>query len=934
MKIHTKIFLLVGVVAIIACSASAQPTASEDGRHHILILNSYHKEFQWTDNQVAGARDVLVAGVENLELYVEYMDTKRIYTEEYLEHLTHTYQLKYNDIRLDAIITTDDNALRFVMDHHQDIFQNAPVVFCGINDCPSFSFAGKEQFTGLVEVLDIEATIDLALKLHPATSKVYVVVDSTPTGIGQLAAVADVAGQYGQLEFEYIKGQDYSTAEMLEKLSQLPQDSIVLLTVWLRDKNNDYAPTDEVGPLISSRSSVAVYGIIDMYLGHGIVGGKLLNSETHGRLAAERIVRILDGEKPSNIPPLIESLNPYMFDKVQLRRWDIDVADLPEGSIVINQSFSLYQTYRIQIWSIAAAFGFLLTIIALLVANITKRKRAEEALRTNEAYLRSIFVAAPTGIGVVLNRVVKQVNERVCEMTGYCEDELLGQNARMLYQSDEDYERVGREKYDQIRNHGTGTVETRWKRKDGGIIDVLLSSTPIDLDDLSKGVTFTAIDITERKGTEQALQASETQYRELFDNMSSGVAVYEPIENGKNFVFKSFNRAGEKISKIKKEDVIGEKVTEMFSGIEEFGLLDVFRKVYKTGKPKHHPVSMYKDNKCSAWYSNYVYKLPSGEIVAVYDDITERKQAEEEREKLFGTIEAQNQQLTASEQQLRASNQQLSANEQQLRASNQQTNALNQQLIASQRELSLKNEELQSIVYISSHDLKTPLVNINGFSALLVEHCDDMKELLKKCDMDDEIKKAITSLLNEDIPTDLEYISTSAQRMKRLIEGLLQVSRIGTVEIKTRKINMNDVAGEIIDNVKYKTEDLSAKIVLEDLPDCTGDKDQITQVFTNLIDNALKYLSPDRKGRIKITGKTEDGKSIYCVEDNGMGIKQAYHGKVFEIYHRLNPRTSTEGDGLGLTIVRRILDRHKGTIRVESEPGKGSKFFVEIPTKV
>ncbi|MBW8035926.1 MAG: GHKL domain-containing protein [Planctomycetes bacterium] len=808
MKINTKIFLLIVAAAMLICSAPAQPTASQDSRGHVLILNSYHKEFKWTDNQVTGAREVLVADVENLELYVEYMDTKRVYTKEYLEHLTHTYHHKYDNIKLDAIITTDDNALRFVMDHHQDVFQNAPVAFCGINDYAGFSFAGEEQFTGLVEVLDIKATIDLALKLHPATRKVYVVVDSTPTGIGQLADVTGVASQYEKLEFEYLKGQDYSTAELLEQLKQLPKDSIVLLTVWMRDKNNDYASIDEMGPLISNLSSVPVYGITDMYLGHGIVGGKLLNSETHGRLAAERIVRILHGEKASNIPILIESQNPYMFDEAQLQCWNIDQADLPKDSIVIKRSFSLYQTYRIQIWSIAAAFVVLLAIIALLVANITKRKKAE----------------------------AKQAE-------------------------------------------------------------------------------------------------SETRYRELVDNMSSGVAVYEAVENGMDFIFKDLNSAGERIDRTKKEDVVGKKITEMFPGIEEFGLLDVFRKVYKTGEPQHHPVAMYKDDRYSAWFDNYVYKLPSGEIVAVHDDVTERKQAEQQREKLFVTVEAQNQQLIASQQQLRASNQQLSANEQQLRASNRQTNALNQQLIASQQELGLKNEELQSIVYISSHDLKTPLVNINGFSELLNEHCEEMKELLNKCDADGDTKKEITSLLNEDIATDLEYIGTSAQRMRRLIEGLLQVSRIGTVEIKTQKINMNDVAGEIINNVKYKTQNLDAEIVLDNLPDCTGDKHQITQVFTNLIDNALKYLSPDRKGRIKITGKTKNNESVYCVEDNGMGIKPAYQDKIFEIYHRLNPRALAEGDGLGLTIVRRILNRHKGTIRVESEPEKGTKFFVAIPAE-
>jgi PAS domain S-box-containing protein len=141
-----------------------------------------------------------------------------------------------------------------------------------------------------------------------------------------------------------------------------------------------------------------------------------------------------------------------------------------------------------------------------LALDITERKQAEEALCEGEATLKSIFRAAPTGIGMVSDRVLKRVNDRICEMTGYSREELVEQNARMLYPTDEDFEYVGREKYAQIRERGTGTVETRWTRKDGKVIDVLLSSTPVDPSDLMAVVTFTALDITERKQAEEALR--------------------------------------------------------------------------------------------------------------------------------------------------------------------------------------------------------------------------------------------------------------------------------------------------------------------------------------------------------------------------------------------------------------------------------------------
>jgi len=111
------------------------------------------------------------------------------------------------------------------------------------------------------------------------------------------------------------------------------------------------------------------------------------------------------------------------------------------------------------------------------------------------------------------------------------------------------------------------------------------------------------------------------------------------------------------------------------------------------------------------------------------------------------------------------------------------------------------------------------------------------------------------------------------------------------------------------------------------LPSCSGDEAQIGQVFSNLLDNALKYLDPDRKGVIRISGTRQ---LVYCVEDNGIGVKMSHQNKIFEIFHRLNPGDGTAGEGLGLAIVHRILDRHGGRIWVESKPGKGSKFFVSL----
>jgi len=146
------------------------------------------------------------------------------------------------------------------------------------------------------------------------------------------------------------------------------------------------------------------------------------------------------------------------------------------------------------------------------------------------------------------------------------------------------------------------------------------------------------------KKTETALQGSEALFWHLFDNMSSGVAVYAVLDNGRDFVFIGLNRAGEKISHISREEVIGKGVLELFPTVEDFGLLDVFRRVWSSGKSEHHPVAEFQDRRFIGWIENYVYKLPSGQIVAIFDDVTARKKAEDQlkqqKELLESTIDA------------------------------------------------------------------------------------------------------------------------------------------------------------------------------------------------------------------------------------------------------------------------------------------------------
>jgi PAS domain S-box-containing protein len=264
-----------------------------------------------------------------------------------------------------------------------------------------------------------------------------------------------------------------------------------------------------------------------------------------------------------------------------------------------------------------------------LEQEIENRKQVEEALRESEAHMNGVLEAAPVGIGLVHNRVLVWISDRMNAMLGYSEDELIGKSARFAYESDEEYERVGRDKYAEIQEQGIGTVETRFRRRDGSVIDVLLSSSPIDPPDLSKGVIFTALDITERKRAEEALRDSEERFRELAELLPQ--PVFEMDLEG-NFTYG--NRCGFEAFGYNQSDMEkGLNALEMFIPEERERVQQNIRKTL-TGEEfeDHEYTGLRKDGRTFPVlvYSAPIIKKdkPVG-VRGIVLDITERRQAEE-----------------------------------------------------------------------------------------------------------------------------------------------------------------------------------------------------------------------------------------------------------------------------------------------------------------
>jgi signal transduction histidine kinase len=247
------------------------------------------------------------------------------------------------------------------------------------------------------------------------------------------------------------------------------------------------------------------------------------------------------------------------------------------------------------------------------------------------------------------------------------------------------------------------------------------------------------------------------------------------------------------------------------------------------------------------------------------------------------------------------------------------------------KSLALKNEELENIVSIASHDLRSPLINIQGFSGELEQACQSLTELVRSGDLQQD--ERLGRLIKTDIPESLSFIKANTDKMQMLVNGLLQLSRIGTATLDVKKLDMNELIQSIVTACQYQIKTTQTSVMIDsDLPPVQGDYKQINQVFTNLIDNAIKYCHPDRACEIRISARRQNGRVEYAVSDNGLGIDPAQQHKIFEMFYQLRSENYVGGVGLGLTIVKRIVDIQEGQIHVESEPGNGTTFFISFPS--
>ncbi len=392
-----------------------------------------------------------------------------------------------------------------------------------------------------------------------------------------------------------------------------------------------------------------------------------------------------------------------------------------------------------------------------------------------------------------------------------------------------------------------------------------------------------ATDITERKRTEQALRESEERFRQAFDYAVVGKMLTAP--GGRllrvNAAFGSMlGYYTTELQALNVADVTHPDDVAL-SREAERTLLDGDQRVARFEKRFLHK------NGAVVWadVGTFLLRDPQGQAAFLIThalDITERKRSDKQKERLA-------------------------------------------------REVEQKKAELEQLVYAASHDLRTPLVSVEGFVGELRRSLADLLAELNRDDVPPEIRKRVEELTGTDIPESLKFIGAGVTRMSELVSGLLRLSRLDRATFEAESLDMNRVVGEVVRSLEFAAREADAKVDIEDLPACVGDPVQVGQVLSNLIENALEHRSPERNPVVRVSGRREDGTTVYCVEDNGCGIAPDQQQHVFTPFFRVDEKNPS-GEGLGLTIVARILRRLGGQVWVESELGKGSRFYVKLPT--
>jgi PAS domain S-box-containing protein len=502
-------------LALLAATVLSHSTVAAPTKEvrRVLILNEANPSYPAIPLITQGIQTAFSNSHYRIEFYSEYLDALLFPDPAVQREFRDSYIRKYRNRQPDVIITVGPTPLKFMQEEHERAFPGVPIVFCmPVGDAPSALALGSD-FTGVESDLSPAETLQIALKLQPGTEHVVVLGGVSDRDRHEQALLKQqIKGLTDHLEVTYMT--NMAVTELPERLKHLPRHTIVLLLSVARDVNGIGYKSNEIGPLVAAAANAPVFSFYDVYLNHGEVGGYLTNFNEQGKVAGGMALRILQGVRPQDIPR-IKGVNTYMFDWQALKRWDLKASEIPPGSIVLNHLPTVWEAYRSYFYGGIALILLETFLIAGLLWQRTRRRKAEHQLgMTNERLRLAVESGKCVGWDWDKNTGRSHCFGDLQTVLGIASDTYAAQAEdfrRLIYP--EDLKLVEEAITDARRERKPFDGEFRVVRTDGAVHWV---SARGKVDFAANGnlrMLGMAADITDRKKTEHKLRESEERFR-------------------------------------------------------------------------------------------------------------------------------------------------------------------------------------------------------------------------------------------------------------------------------------------------------------------------------------------------------------------------------------------------------------------------------------
>ena len=501
----------------------------------------------------------------------------------------------------------------------------------------------------------------------------------------------------------------------------------------------------------------------------------------------------------------------------------------------------------------------------------------------------AIFMLDPTGI-------VSSWNAGAERIKGYTRDEIIGQHFSVFYPP----EAIARDWPGTELAHAArdGRFEDEgWRvRKDGTLFWANVVITALrDAEGRLIGFGKVSRDLTERRRAEEELRESEERFRLIVE----GTLDYAMFMLNPDGVIAGWNAGAQRIKGYTAEEIIGQHFSVFYTEEAKARRWPQYEleEATRVGRFEDEGWRLRKDG--TQFWANVVITAlhgPQGELRGfskVTRDMTERRLHVQRIETLTGELQRR---VT--------------------------------ELAATNRELLQKTSENESFVYSVSHDLRAPLVNLQGFSQELILTQEAIQKVLSDARVPPDLQERSRALLTGEMTESLGFIRNAVQHLGNIVDGLLRLSRVGRVEYVLEEVDTQALVTDIMASLHSTIQKSGGRVRVGPLPVIQADSNALGQVFANLVGNALKSFDSQRPGVIEISASSDDP-PVFAIKDNGIGIAADHRSKIFKVFQHVHPAQG-RGEGMGLAIVQRIVERQNGRIWFESTPDVGTTFYFTV----